>query len=49
MNVRQWLSRKPYDHGGFLGWEQGWKYILGMCMFLVSETSRTVSRCLLQL
>ena len=41
--VRKWLSLKPYDSGGFLGWSQAWKYMLAMCMFLASESSRTVS------
>lgn len=41
--VRQWLARLPYqDNAGFLGWAQAWTYALGMVMFLVSETSRTV-------
>ncbi|VDC03840.1 unnamed protein product, partial [Peniophora sp. CBMAI 1063] len=41
--VRMWLGSRPYDHSGFLGWSQGWKYLLGMLMFLVSETSRTIN------
>lgn len=42
MAVRQWLAARPYDRQGFLGWHQAWKYMLGMVMFLISETSRTV-------
>ncbi|VDC03409.1 unnamed protein product [Peniophora sp. CBMAI 1063] len=43
MAVRQWLSRRPYERDGFLGWEQGWLYMLAMVMFLVSESSQTVN------
>ncbi|KZV59728.1 hypothetical protein PENSPDRAFT_694891 [Peniophora sp. CONT] len=43
MDVRCWFSTKPYEHNGFLGWSQAWKYMLAMVMFLVSETSRTVN------
>lgn len=42
MPVRQWLASRPYDCGGFLGWNQAWKYMLAMVMFLISESSRTV-------
>lgn len=42
VSVRTWLAQQPYEAGGFLGWDQSWLYALGMIMFLVSETSRTV-------
>ena len=40
---RMWLSQRPYQHEGFLGWEQAWKYMLGVVLFLFSETCRMVS------
>ncbi|KZV59837.1 hypothetical protein PENSPDRAFT_694807 [Peniophora sp. CONT] len=41
--VRQWLGRRPYENGGLLGWSQAWSYMLGIVMFLVSESSQTVN------
>ncbi|VDC00385.1 unnamed protein product [Peniophora sp. CBMAI 1063] len=44
VGVRAWLALKPYLHKGFLGWSQGWKVMLAMVMFLVSEASREINR-----
>lgn len=40
--VRKWLGMRPYENDGLLGWSQAWIYMLGVVMFLVSESSQTV-------
>lgn len=51
LDVYRWLASSAYragptetgGQGAFLGWDQAWKYALGLAMFLVSKTSRKVS------